>query len=79
MDQVRRVLFSVTLWLWSGAWVAEAEMQLSQRSEEPETCLQHGQFDLLAGVQIFFLSSTKDYIDHRLVEKVQSWVNSLKA
>lgn len=54
MDQVRRALLSVTFWLWSGAWEAEAAMQLSQRSEEPETCLQHGQFDLLAVVQFFF-------------------------
>lgn len=54
MDQVRGALFSVTLWLWPGAWGADAEMQLSQGSEEPETCLQHGQLDLLAGVQIFF-------------------------
>lgn len=55
-----------------GTLGSEAAMQLSQRSEELETCLPHGQFDLLAVVQIFFLNSTKDYIEHRLVEKVQS-------
>lgn len=37
-----------------GAWGEAAAMQLSQRSEEPESCLQYGQFDLLAIVQISF-------------------------